>query len=66
MLLGPIALVGNLWFGLAGLIWSLTVTGATVFVVGAVMWLVSRSAMDRDLAAGSAERTEQVLEQIDA
>ena len=35
----PIVLLGNLWFGLAGIIWSLTVTEGLVFLVGVVMWL---------------------------
>jgi multidrug efflux pump len=59
----PIVLLGNLWFGLAGIIWALTVTEAIVFVVGGVMWLVSRRAIDRGLAEGSPERAEEVLEQ---
>ncbi|WP_426562860.1 MATE family efflux transporter [Angustibacter sp. McL0619] len=58
----PIVVLGNLWFGLAGVIWALTVTEALVFLVGLVMWLVSRSAMDRGLAQGSLERAEEVLE----
>jgi multidrug efflux pump len=59
----PIVLLGNLWFGLAGIIWALTVTEGIVFVVGAMMWLVSRRAIDRGLAEGSPERAEEVLEQ---
>jgi putative MATE family efflux protein len=59
----PIVLVGNLWFGLAGIIWSLTVTEAIVLVVGLVMWAASRRAIDRGLAEGSTERAEAVLEE---
>lgn len=54
----PIVLLGNLWFGLAGIIWSLTVSEAIVFAVGVVMLLVSRRAIDRGLteaAVGPAE-----------
>ena len=62
----PIVLLGNLWFGLAGIIWALTVTEGIVFLVGVAMWLASRRGIDRDLADGSAERAEAVLEQAAA
>ena len=62
----PIVLLGNLWFGLAGIIWALTVTEGIVLGVGVVLWLVFRRAIDRGLAEGSAERAEAVLEQADA
>jgi multidrug efflux pump len=58
----PIVIAGNAWFGLAGIIWALTVTEIIVFVVGVVMWLVSRPAIDRGLAEGSPERAEEILE----
>jgi putative MATE family efflux protein len=58
----PIVLLGNLWFGLAGIIWSLTVSEGLVLVVGLAIWLESRRAIDRGLAEGSAERAEQALE----
>ncbi|RFA09812.1 MATE family efflux transporter [Subtercola boreus] len=58
----PIVLLGNLWFGLAGIIWSLTVSEGLVFLLGVVIWLASRRAIDRGLAAGSPERAEHVLE----
>jgi putative MATE family efflux protein len=61
----PIVLLGNLWFGLSGIIWALTVTEGIVFLVGGVMWLVSRGAIDRGLAEGSPERAEEVLEQTE-
>lgn len=61
----PIVLVGNLWFGLAGIIWSLTLSEGIVLVVGLVMWLTQRRAIDRDLAEGSAERADEVLEQME-
>jgi Na+-driven multidrug efflux pump len=57
----PIVLLGNLWFGLAGIIWALTVTEVLVFVAGLVIWLASRSRIDRGLDAGSVERADAVL-----
>lgn len=62
----PIVLLGNLWFGLDGIIWALTITEVAVLLVGLVMWLVFRSAMDRGLTEGSPQRAEEVLEQMDA
>ncbi len=62
----PIVILGNLWFGLAGIIWSLTVSEGIVFLLGVVMWLVSRRAIDRGLAEGSPERAEEVLEHAEA
>ncbi len=59
----PIVLLGNLWFGLPGIIWALTVTEGIVFLVGVVMWLASRRAIDRGLAEGSPERAEEMLEE---
>ena len=56
-------ILGNLWFGLTGIIWALTVTEGIVFAVGLVMWLASRRAINRGLAEGSPERAEEVLEQ---
>ena len=58
----PVVLLGNLWFGLPGIIWALTVTEATVLLAGVVLWLASRRAIDRGLAEGSLERAEQALE----
>ncbi len=57
----PIVLLGNLWFGLGGIIWALTVTEGLVLVVGVVMWLVSRPRIDRGLTEGSPERAEETL-----
>ena len=62
----PIVILGNLWFGLGGIIWALTVTEITVFAVGVVLWLASRRAIERGLAEGSPERADQVLEQAEA
>ncbi|MFF5225533.1 MATE family efflux transporter [Dactylosporangium sp. NPDC000521] len=59
----PVVLLGNLWFGLPGIIWALTVTEATVLLAGVVLWLASRRAIDRGLAEGSPERAEQALEE---
>ncbi|MCU1528662.1 MAG: family efflux transporter [Frondihabitans sp.] len=38
----PIVIVANLWFGLGGIIWALTVSEGLVLVAGIVMWLASR------------------------
>ncbi|MEU5695328.1 MATE family efflux transporter [Actinosynnema sp. NPDC020468] len=59
----PVVLLGNLWFGLAGIVWALTVTEVVVFLVGGCLWLASRRAIDRGLAEGSPERAEEVLDQ---
>ncbi|WP_456826115.1 MATE family efflux transporter [Cellulomonas sp. P5_E12] len=59
----PVVLLGNLWFGLPGIIWALTVTEGAVLVVGVVMWLASRRAIERGLAEGSPERAAELLEQ---
>lgn len=58
----PVVLLGHLWFGLPGIIWSLTATEAAVFVIGVVLWLASRPAINRGLAGGSPERAEDLLE----
>ena len=52
----PIVLLGNLWFGLSGIIWALTVTEGAVFLVGVVMWLrpVARSTAGSTRAARNA------------
>jgi multidrug efflux pump len=57
----PIVLLGNLWFGLAGIVWALTVTEIIVFLVGAALWLAARGAIVRGLAQGSTERAEAAL-----
>jgi ABC-type polysaccharide/polyol phosphate export permease len=62
----PIVIVGNLWFGLGGVIWALTVSEAMVLVIGIVMWFVFRHAIDRGLAEGSPERAESTNEQVAA
>jgi multidrug efflux pump len=61
----PVVLLGNLWFGLPGIIWALTVTEGAMLVAGVVIWLASRRAIDRGLAEGSPERAEGVLEQVE-
>jgi putative MATE family efflux protein len=58
----PVVLLGNLWFGLGGVIWSLTVTEGAVLVVGVVMWFASRRAIDRGLGEGSPERADAAAE----
>jgi multidrug efflux pump len=62
----PVVLLGNLWFGLGGIIWALTVTEVIVFLVGIGVWLASRRAIDRDLAEGSSQRAEEMLEHAEA
>jgi multidrug efflux pump len=62
----PIVILGNLWFGLPGIIWSLTVSEGIVFLVGVAMWLASRPVINRGLADGSQERADEVLEQAAA
>lgn len=57
----PVVLLGNLWFGLPGIIWALTVTEVAVLVAGVVLWLGARRRIDRGLAEGSPERAEQAL-----
>ena len=59
----PVVILGNLWFGLAGIIWALTATECTVLVIGVAIWLASRRAIVRGLAEGSPQRAEEVLEQ---
>ncbi|MEU4173032.1 MATE family efflux transporter [Streptomyces sp. NPDC026665] len=49
MLFLPAVFLGNLWFGLTGIIWALTVTEGTVFLVGGVLWLASRRAIAQGL-----------------
>ncbi|WP_213816712.1 MATE family efflux transporter [Glaciihabitans sp. dw_435] len=60
----PVVIIGNLLFGLGGIIWALTVTEIAVLLVGLVMWIASRSAINRGLAEGSPERAEAVLEEV--
>lgn len=43
----PTVLLGSLWFGLPGIIWSLTVSEGLVLVVAVALWLASRRAIDR-------------------
>ena len=61
----PIVVIGNFWFGLAAIIWALTVTEGAVLVVGIVMLVLSRHAMDSGLAEGSPERANEALEHIE-
>ena len=58
----PVVLLANLWFGLTGIIWAMTVTEGLVFAVGIVLWVASRGAIRRGLADGSPEKAEAVLE----
>lgn len=63
LLFVPVVLLGDHWFGLTGLIWSLTVTETAACLVGVLLWLAYRGAIDRGLDAGSPERAEAALEQ---
>ncbi|MBD8078352.1 MATE family efflux transporter [Cellulosimicrobium arenosum] len=58
----PVVLLGNLWFGLAGIVWALTVTEIAVCLVGVVILVASRRAIERGLTEGDAARAEQALE----
>nr|WP_296766611.1 MATE family efflux transporter [Rhodococcus sp. (in: high G+C Gram-positive bacteria)] len=62
----PIVVVANIWFGLNGLIWALTVSEGLVLIVGVVMWLAARGAIARGLAEGSSERADAILEGVEA
>jgi len=59
----PAVLLGNLWFGFAGIIWALTATEVSVLLIGLVLWVISRGAINRGLAEGSPERAEAALDQ---
>jgi putative MATE family efflux protein len=62
----PTVWLGNHWFGLSGVIWALTVTEGAVFLVGLVMWVLSRNTIERGLEEGSPERAEGILEEAAA
>jgi Na+-driven multidrug efflux pump len=57
----PVVLLGNLWFGLPGIIWALTATEVAVLGAAAVLLLTTRRSIDRGLADGSPERAEEAL-----
>jgi multidrug efflux pump len=59
----PVVLLGNLWFGLPGIIWALTVTEGMMLLVGIGLLVGSRRSINRGLAEGSAERAERMLEE---
>jgi multidrug efflux pump len=58
----PIVVLGNLWFGLAGIIWALTVTEVLVCLAGVVLLVAFRGAISRGLDDGSLERADATLE----
>lgn len=60
----PTVVAGHLWFGLAGIIWALTVSEVAVLLVGLALWLGYRRSIDRGLAEGSAERADAALDQV--
>jgi multidrug efflux pump len=55
-------ILANLWFGLGGIIWALTVSEGLVLVAGLVLWVVLRGEIDRGLDEGSSERAAAVLQ----
>lgn len=55
----PVVLLGDLWFGLPGIIWALTVTEVAVLGAGVALLLTTRRAIDRGLAEGSPELAEE-------
>ncbi|RKR76230.1 MATE family efflux transporter [Frondihabitans australicus] len=59
----PIVILANLWFGLDGIIWALTVSEGLVLVAGIVMWAASRRSIAAGLAEGSPERADAMLEE---
>ncbi len=62
MLFIPIVLLGNAVFGMAGVIWSMTVTEALCFAAGALLFARSRRALN----APSAEAAQQAKEALAA
>jgi len=61
----PTVILGNLWFGLPGIIWALTVTEVIVLIAGLVMWSAARRSIANDMAMGSPKR-EQALDMAEA
>ena len=57
----PVVLLGNLWFGLGGIIWSLTLTEGSALLVGLIMWFTCRRAINRGMSDGTPERGVAVL-----
>jgi multidrug efflux pump len=57
----PIVILANIWFGLPGIIWALTISEGIVFLVALVMWLRARGSIAAGLAEGSPERAEELL-----
>ena len=58
----PVVLLGNAWFHLDGVIWSMTVTELLTFALGGLLFLTSRRALD---AAPSAESSAAAAELVD-
>ena len=57
----PIVLLGNLWFGLDGIIWAMTVTEGLVFLTGVTLMVLSRRSIARGLAEGSPAKADEAL-----
>jgi multidrug efflux pump len=51
----PIVILANLWFGLPGLIWAMTVTEVIVLVTALVLYATTRRSLARDLESPSPE-----------
>lgn len=62
----PVVLLANLWFGLIGIVWALTLTEAVVLIAGLVMWIALKPAIVRGLAQGNVERAEATREAVAA
>ena len=62
----PIVLAFDAWFGLGGIIWSLTASEGLVLVAALIMWAASGRAIARGLAEGSPERADGVLQGAEA
>jgi multidrug efflux pump len=58
----PIVILGNLWFGLAGIIWAMTATELLVLAAGGVLYLVYRRSIAAAADQGSEEQAEAALE----
>ncbi|WP_210415854.1 MATE family efflux transporter [Humibacter ginsenosidimutans] len=57
----PVVILANLWFGLTGIIWALTVTEIMVLIVALILWALNSRGIARGLAEGSPERAEEAL-----
>lgn len=56
----PIVILANLWFGLTGIIWALTLSEGLVLLAGIVLWLAQRTSIIGSLTGASPEHPEVV------